>query len=237
VSVGSIRTRPSELFIVTDRCATNGRPLLAVVTEALEGVRAFRERSGVQPRVAVQLREKDLPVCELTEIAHRLRELTQKYQVRLFINDRIDVALCVEADGVQLGVTTVPVETARKFYPHLELGFSTHSVSELRHFATGVAACPDFAFFGPVFETPAKAGIIGAKGVHGLTEAAKCDTKIIAVGGISASNISDLLAAGCAGVACIREILFAPAPGQVTMRLLDEIWKYDEAAFRRISLT
>jgi thiamine monophosphate synthase len=100
-----------------------------------------------------------------------------------------------------------------------------------------VAGCPDFAFFGPVFETPAKAGIIAAKGVHALTEAAKCDTKIIAVGGVSASNIYSLLEAGSSGVACIREILFAPDPSHVTTRLLDEIWKYDEAAFRRISLT
>jgi len=237
VSAGRERARQSELFIVTDRRATNGRPLLAVVTEALAGVRTFRDRTGVEPRVAVQLREKDLPARELTEIAHRMREITRKAQVRLFINDRIDVALCVEADGVQLGVTTVALETARKFYPQLELGFSTHCLSELRRFATGVAACPDFAFFGPVFETPAKAGIIGTKGVHTLTEAAKCHPKIIAIGGVVASNINDLLVVGCGGVACIREILGAPAPGKVTTRLLDEIWKFDEAAVRRIPLT
>ncbi len=237
VSRESGRGGQSELFIITDRRATNGRPLLAVVKEALGGVRAFRERTGVQPHVAVQLREKDLPIHELVEFAHRLRELTWNEQVRLFISDRIDVALCVEADGVQLGVTTIAVETARKFYPQLELGFSTHTVSELRHFATGVTACPDFAFFGPVFETPAKSGIIAAKGVHALTEAAKCDMKVVAVGGVNALNLYGLLESGIAGVACIREILFAPAPGEVTARLLDEIWKFDKAAFGRISLT
>jgi len=235
--VSEARSSQSELFIVTDRRATNGRPLLSVVEEALQGVADFEQQQGVKPRVAVQLREKDLPTSALVELAHRLRELTRKYGVRLFINDRIDVALCVEADGAQLGVTTLALETARKLYPHLELGFSTHSVDELRHFATGVAACPDFAFFGPVLETPAKAGIIAPQGVHALTDAASLGLKIIAVGGVSASNIYDLLMAGCAGVACIREILSSPSPAHVTVRLLTEILKRDQAAIRHVSLT
>ncbi|HVV48708.1 MAG TPA: thiamine phosphate synthase, partial [Polyangia bacterium] len=88
--------RPPRLYLVTDRAATGGRPLVAVVEQGLAGIAG----SGLDPaEVAVQLREKDLDGRALTELARALRAATAAVGARLYVNDRIDVALAVGADG------------------------------------------------------------------------------------------------------------------------------------------
>ena len=125
-----------RLYFVTDRKQTNGRPLVDVVHAALDG--------GVR---AVQLREKDLEGGELYHLALTLRDLTSRYQAQLLINDRIDVALAVEADGIHLGQTSFPVPTARQLLgPGKLIGVSTHSQEEI-----DAAREADFLLFGPVY--------------------------------------------------------------------------------------
>src|SRR5438445_9046920 len=112
-----MRSSLPELVLVTDRTATGGRDLVAVVEAALD--------AGLP---AVQLREKDLPGRPLLALAERLRAATARTGALLFVNDRLDVALAAGADGVQLGTGSVPVEIARRLLPPGTLvGISTHA--------------------------------------------------------------------------------------------------------------
>jgi thiamine-phosphate pyrophosphorylase len=133
-----------ELYVVTDRQLTGGRPLRLVVEAALRGgARAF------------QLREKDLSPRELYPLALEMRQLTRAYGARLLINDRVDVALAVDADGVHLTTTSLPASIARRVLgPGRLLGVSTHTLAEAQAAAEEGA---DFLVFGPVFFTPSKA--------------------------------------------------------------------------------
>ena len=194
------------LVLVTDRHTAGGRDLVALVTAALD--------AGLP---AVQLREKDLPGRPLLALAERLRTETARTGALLLVNDRIDVALAAEADGVHLGGGSVPVQVARRLLPPEALvGVSTHAPGEVVA-AAGVGA--DFVFFGPVYATPAKAG--APQGEGRLREAAAAAAiPVLAIGGITAERVEGVRAAGAAGVAVIRAILEAPDPGAATRALL-----------------
>ena len=125
-----------SLYLITDRMQTAGRALPAVVADALNG--------GLR---ALQLREKDLGTYQLFELAGELRKLTREYGARLLINDRLDVALAVGADGVQLGRAGLPVSVARRLLGGDKIiGYSAHSLDEARRAEHDGA---DFVTFGP----------------------------------------------------------------------------------------
>lgn len=188
-----------SLYLITDRHQTAGRPLLEVVEAALSG--------GVR---AVQLREKDLPTAELYDLAWELRALTARYDARLLINERIDVALAVEADGVHLGVTSLPVTAARRIAPKLLIGYSSHAVGEA---AAALAKGADFVTFGPVFPTPSKAAYGQPLGLDALAEAcSRLRGPVFALGGVKQGNLAQVTASGCYRVALISDILAAPDP-------------------------
>jgi thiamine-phosphate pyrophosphorylase len=189
-----------SLYLITDRHQTAGRPLLEVVEAALSG--------GVR---AVQLREKDLSPAEQYELAWELRSLTSRFDARLLINDRIDLALAVEADGVQLGKGSLPVTAARRVAPDLLIGYSSHSVGEA---AAALAKGADFATFGPVFPTPSKAAYgdpVGLGELGRICHQAVGD-RVFALGGVKRDNLQQVVAAGCYRVALISDILAAPDP-------------------------
>ncbi len=188
-----------SLYLITDRHQTAGRPLLEVLEAALSG--------GVR---AVQLREKDLPTAELYDLAWELRALTARFDARLFINDRIDVALAVEADGVHLGKSSLPVTAARRIAPELLIGYSSHGVGEA---AAALAKGADFVTFGPVFPTPSKAAYGEPLGLAELARA--CETltgPVFALGGVAPKNLKQVTGAGCYRVALISAILAAAGP-------------------------
>lgn len=188
-----------SLYLITDRHQTAGRPLLEVVEAALSG--------GLR---AVQLREKDLPVPELYDLAWELRALTARFDARLFINERIDVALAVEADGVQLGINSLPVTAARRIAPDLLIGYSSHAVGEA---AAALAKGADFVTFGPVFPTPSKAAYGEPLGLNALAEAcSRLRGPLFALGGVKQANLAQVTAVGCHRVALISDILAAPDP-------------------------
>jgi thiamine-phosphate pyrophosphorylase len=188
-----------SLYLITDRNQTGGRPLLEVVEAALSG--------GVR---AVQLREKDLPLPELYDLAWELRALTSRFDARLFINQRIDVALAVEADGVQLGVSSLPVTAARRIAPDLLIGYSSHAVGEA---AAALAKGADFVTFGPVFPTPSKAAYGEPLGPTKLAQACQqLRGPVFALGGVKQANLAQITAVGCHRVALISDILAAPDP-------------------------
>jgi thiamine-phosphate pyrophosphorylase len=197
-----------ELYVITDRQQTAGRPLPVVVEAALRGgARAF------------QLREKDLAPRALLPLAQEIRQLTQAYGARLLINDRIDVALAVNADGVHLATTSLPVHVARQLLGSDRLlGVSTHNLVEARAAAEGGA---DFVVFGPVFFTPSKVPYGQPVGLDALRAVcADAALPILAIGGIKKANLDQVVAAGADGIAVISAVIAADDPAAATEDLL-----------------
>ncbi len=185
-----------NLYLITDRKQTK-LPLPGAVRLALE--------SGVR---AIQLREKDLPVRELLSLAREIRAITNEFTAKLFINDRVDVAVAVEADGVHLGHQSMPPEAVRKIAgKRLLIGVSTHSVDEARAAEKGGA---DFITFGPVFATPSKLQY-GAPAGMGALKMVKQQTTIpvFGLGGIKPENLREVMNAGADGIAMISAIFGA----------------------------
>jgi thiamine-phosphate pyrophosphorylase len=205
-----------RLYLITDRQATAGRPLVEVGAAALPGAAA----SGLPAhRVAVQLREKDLPARPLLDLARALRALTARAGVALYVNERVDVALAAEADGVHLGGGALPFAEVARLAPKLALATSVHSAAELetaRHAAgPGLA----FAVCGPVRDTPSKRPYGPPIGFDGLSKAAELGVPLLALGGIEPSDVAAALRAGAAGIACIRAILSTPDPAAAAAAL------------------
>jgi thiamine-phosphate pyrophosphorylase len=226
-------SKAPRLYLITDRNATGGRPLVDVVATALRGVAV----SGLPAAlVAVQLREKDLPGRALTELARRLRDVTAAAGVGLFVNDRIDVALAVGADGVHLGGTSLDAATATSIAPHLAIAVSIHSAAEvaalrgpppnpLPSIHTGGERGPEIAFalLGPIRDTPSKRAFGPPLGDAAVTEAARTGVPIVAVGGVGPEHARALRAAGAHGVACIRAVMAAPDPAAAVDAFCQEL--------------
>jgi thiamine-phosphate pyrophosphorylase len=197
-----------ELYVVTDRQLTAGRPLRLVLEAALRG--------GVR---ALQLREKDLSPRELYPLALELRQLTRAYGARLLINDRIDVALAVDADGVHLTTTSLSASVARRLLgPDRLIGVSTHTLAEAKVASEEGA---DFLVFGPIFFTPSKApygepvGLDALRAVRALVR-----LPILAIGGVKKANLEQVLSAGADGVAVISAVISANDPTAASQDLL-----------------
>lgn len=186
-----------RVYLITDRKVST-KPLPEAVRLALEG--------GVR---AIQLREKDLPIRELLSLAHELRSITREFGAKLFINDRVDVAVSVDADGVHLGTRSMPPEGARKVVGKgMFIGVSTHNLEEAKAAEAGGA---DFITFGPVFETPSKAEYgppVGLEVIKSLVYEVKMP--VFAIGGIHGGNIKQVILSGVAGVAVISAIFSSP---------------------------
>lgn len=189
------------LYLITDRRQVpTGRTLMQTVEAALEG--------GVR---AVQLREKDLSAAELYPLAIDLRALTRRFGARLLINDRIDLALAVAADGVHLGGHSLPVAEVRRLLgPDQLIGVSTHHPAEP---AAAAAAGADFITFGPVFDTPSKRPFGPPLGVEALRTACSASPlPVFALGGIRPELLPLLHTCGCHGCAVISALLAARDP-------------------------
>ena len=185
-----------NLYLITDRkLFTDHSSLFNAVEEALKG--------GLK---AVQLREKDSGTRDLLDTAYRMRELTNTYQAKLFINDRVDIALAVEADGVHLGKESIPADAVRKtFQNRLLIGVSTHSLEESLDAEKGGA---DFITFGPIFHTPSKMKYGEPIGISMLRKVRpEISIPIFAIGGVKLDKVKELKEAGAYGVALISAIL------------------------------
>jgi thiamine-phosphate pyrophosphorylase len=194
---------------------TAGRSLPAVVTDALRG--------GAR---AVQLREKDLTGCQLFELADGLRAITRQYNAKLIINDRVDIALAVDADGVHVGKAGMPVAVVRRILGRDRLiGYSAHSIAEAQQAERDGA---DFVTFGPVYATPSKAQYGQPLGLELLAEAAQnVRIPVFALGGVKKMLIAQVMQTGVHGVALISAVISAPDPLDETKSLLHQIEHYD----------
>lgn len=173
----------------------------------------------------LQLRAKTLGAGAFTELAARLGPALAERGCRLLVNDRADVALAAATTGLHVGDEDLPVGAARRLLgPDCIIGYSTHAVDEVR------AACSlpaDYLGFGPVFDSPTKAGVREARGLALLEQACAAATlPIVAIGGVTVETAPLCWRAGAASVAVISELAGQPDQGSV-LRLLD---RYRRAA-------
>ncbi len=186
-----------DIYPVTCERLSSGRSDLDVLEGLIEG------GAGI-----VQLREKELCEKDFFRLAEKFREHTAKAGMLLIINDRVDVALAVGADGVHLGQEDFPIPAAGRIAPDLLIGASSHNLEEaLRAQAEGA----DYVNIGPIFPTQTKEGVKYFLGPQAITEIApKLNIPFTVMGGIKESNIRQVLAAGAKRIAVVTAITQAP---------------------------
>jgi thiamine-phosphate pyrophosphorylase len=209
-----------RLYLITDRHATAGRPLTGVVRAALGGLPPAARGS-----VAVSLREKDLEARALLQLARELRDVTAPAGAKLFVNDRVDVALAAGADGVHLGGRSLSPADVARVAPGLMVGVSTHGRSQVGD-AAGHANVA-FAVFGPVYDTPSKRAYGPPVGLGALRDANAAGLPLLALGGVTPERASECLGAGAFGIACIRAVLEAADPAEA----FGALWTTVEKAY------
>ena len=189
-----------SLYLVTDRALSLGRSTVEVVRAAIRG--------GVS---CVQLREKGCSTREFMDEARLLKALLAGTGVPLFINDRLDVALAVGADGVHLGQNDMHIADARRLVGNrMIIGISAESVADaIRAEAEGA----DYIGASPVFTTPTKTDTAPPLGLDGLRAIRRAvQLPLVAIGGINADNAAQVLRAGADGLAVVSAIVSAPCP-------------------------
>lgn len=205
--------RSLGLYIITDRHQTLNRPLETVIQQALEGGARF-----------FQLREKDLSAQELCLLGERLLPLIRSRGGFLLINEQVDIALALEADGVHLPQRGLPADQARKLLgPQKLIGVSTHSLTEAQRAQREGA---DFITFGPLFYTPSKASYGEPLGLDSLRELKKfIRIPIFGLGGIKTEKALSVLEAGADGVAVISAVLAATQVTAAVKSFLETLFK------------
>lgn len=195
------------VYLVTSGNMSAGRGTLEIVKSALAG--------GIS---LIQLREKDLSRADFTSMAAGARRMTADAGALLIINDMLDVALEIGADGVHLGLGDFPVSEARKLAPELIIGASTHSVEEA---LAAQEAGASYINIGPLFPTKTKewkSEFLGMDGLKRISEVARIPFTVM--GGIKKHHIPELKAAGAGIVAVVTEITAADDPEQAARALL-----------------
>ena len=182
------------LYLATDRALLAGRDLVSVVDEAVA--------NGV---TVVQLREKNCTGREVLDIGRSLHEVTQRHGVPLIVNDRVDIMLALDAEGVHLGPKDLPVSNARRLAPAKLIGASVNSLADLELAEQSGA---DYVGIGPVFATTTKSDVRSVLGLDGLREIAERATvPCVAIGGITPDSAPHAIRAGVSGVCAISAIL------------------------------
>lgn len=197
-----------RLYLVTDDSLCRGRPLTDVVAQAVQG--------GV---TCVQLREKQLPTRDFVARAIALKSLLAPLGIPLVINDRLDVALACEADGVHLGQSDMSADIARRLLPpHVFIGWSVETAQDV---ARAAALPVDYLGVSPVFATPTKTDTHIPWGLEGLRQVrAQTRLPLVAIGGIHAGNAADVVQAGADGLAVVSAICAADSPALAATDLL-----------------
>lgn len=188
------------LYLVTDRGLCGARPVEEVVLLAVKG--------GVS---VVQLREKGLPTRRFIEQASRIKEILTPFSVPLIINDRVDVALGVGADGIHIGQGDMPYDVARRLMgPEAIVGLSVETWEDVEN-----AQDLDVDYLGvsPVFETPTKMDTKAAWGLDGLARIkAFSRHPLVAIGGLGRENAEAVIRAGADCIAVVSAICSAEDP-------------------------
>ena len=182
-----------RVYLISDLKRVGKDRFLHTIEEALQG--------GVR---ALQIREKDLSPKELLALALEVKALTQRYNAKLFINDRADIAVMAGVDGVHLTEASVQAGEIKNKFPDLIVGVSTHSIEGARLAETQGA---DFITFSPIYETPSKASYGPPQGLAPLRQVSQAvRLPVLALGGITLHRVSECLEQGAFGVALISDI-------------------------------
>lgn len=195
-----------RLHLVTDSAQCGARGLLDVVAAAVRG--------GAS---CVQLREKTLDTRAFVERARALKTLLAPLHVPLIINDRLDVALACDADGVHVGQSDMPAEVVRRWLPTALIGLSIESLQQL---SAAENAPADYYGISPVFATASKSDAAPALGLEGVRMIrARTQRALVAIGGIDAGNAAAVMAAGADGVAVVSALCAASDPAAAARAL------------------
>jgi len=202
-----------SLYLVTDRALSLGRETVNVVSAAIRG--------GV---TCVQLRDKTCSTRAFVEEARAIKVLLQKAEppIPLIINDRVDVAMAIGADGVHLGQTDMGIEDARRLVGKaMIIGISAESVEDA---VQAERAGADYLGISPVFATPTKTDTAPPLGLEGIRAIrAAVSLPLVGIGGIHQQNVTDVLLAGTDGVAVVSAIVSAPCPRSAAASLKHQI--------------
>lgn len=172
----------------------------------------------------VQLREKEISKKALYDMALRFRKITSEAGVLLIINDHVDIALAVGADGVHLGQDDLPIQAARKIAPDLLIGVSTHNMDEA---LTAQANGADYVNIGPIFATNTKGGLNSSLGPQAITGiGSSLEIPFTVMGGIKQANIHKVLEQGARRIAVVTAITQAPNVTASVRALRDVILNY-----------
>lgn len=196
-----------RLYLVTDSSLLNGRDMVDVVMKAVEG--------GV---TMVQLREKHLSSHDFIAVAKRLKKALCGTNVPLIINDNVEVAVAVDADGVHIGQSDMPYEKARQMMGKDKIiGLSVESFDDITE-ANRLDV--DYIGVSPVFATPTKTDTATPFGLKGLAKAVEMSVHpTVAIGGMNLSTVADVMATGTDGIAVVSAIMGAKNPKEASMRL------------------
>jgi thiamine-phosphate pyrophosphorylase len=197
-----------HLIVITDRELAAPRSVVDVVASALEG--------GAR---AVQLRNKGDSARELLEVGRELRALTREAGALLFVNDRLDVALALEADGVHLGPHDLPLGPVRRVAPpRFLIGRSADDPDVARR---AVDEGADYIGCGTVYSTSTKPDAGGVIGLDGLARvAASVSVPVVGIGGVTVKRASAVATTGAAGIAVVGAVMSAPDPARAVRALL-----------------
>lgn len=207
-----------SLYLVTERGLSRGRSTVDIVRAAVAG--------GV---TCVQLREKSCGTREFVDEARAVRALLAGTGVPIIVNDRIDVALAVDADGVHLGQTDMRIADARRLTgPGMLIGISAECLEDaVRAQAEGA----DYIGVSPVFSTPTKTDTAPPLGLDGIAAIrAAVSLPLVGIGGIGTANAAAVIRAGCDGIAVVSAIVSAADPRKAAAELKTTILRAREAS-------
>lgn len=200
-----------SLYLVTDRELALGRPLEQVVEEAVKG--------GV---TLVQLREKQASSKEFYELALLLKKCLAPYRVPLIINDRVDIALACDAEGLHIGQHDLPYPVARKLMDKDKIiGLSVESPEDVQE-----ANRWDIDYIGisPIFSTPTKTDTAPALGLEGIRQISALSRHPgVGIGGVYVSNVEEIIEAGANGVAVVSALMSSPEPEATAKEFIHRI--------------
>lgn len=205
------KLRDIDLYPVITGEFTAGRGVLPVLEAVAKG--------GAK---VAQLREKSMSKRELYDLAVEFRAICDEYKMLMIVDDQIDIALAVDADGVHLGQDDLPLSCARLMAPELIIGSSTHSIAEA---VAAQDAGADYVNIGPIYPTSTKDVPCGDLGEEVISKIAPLlDIPFTVMGGIKARHIPNLLALGAKRIAMVTEITQSDDV-EAKVRELRALWK------------
>ncbi|NLC11274.1 MAG: thiamine phosphate synthase [Firmicutes bacterium] len=200
-----------KLYVITDKKLARGRNMVELCRAAIAG-----------GATAIQLRSKEESCREALALGRELRALTRQTGTLFIVNDRVDLALILEADGVHLGQKDIPLKEAQKLLPPGRIvGISAETVAQAK---AAEAEGASYLGVGPVFSTGTKPDAGKAIGLEKLAEICRSVTiPVVAIGGINRQNAADVIKCGAAGISVISAVIGAPDVKEAASSLFREL--------------